>query len=156
MKIPDFVFTKPPKGEEQLKKVYGIPWQDNSHWYATNMTRLILPSPFALLWKTNFVMVHREVSFPLDVVLKAIEEAALCERIKEYNGIYNLRKIRGGERYSIHSFGAAIDLNASQDPLGDTKIDMDPQVVEIFESVGWSWGGRWKRPDAMHYQWGGY
>jgi hypothetical protein len=51
----------------------------------------------------------------------------------------------------MHGFGGALDFNAETNELG-TKGDMDPEVVAIVEAHGWEWGGRWRRPDPMHWQ----
>jgi len=53
----------------------------------------------------------------------------------------------------MHSFGAALDLNAETNQLG-TPGDMDAGLVQLFEACGWTWGGRWKRSDPMHFQFG--
>jgi hypothetical protein len=29
---------------------------------------------------------------------------------------------------------------------------MDPRVVAIFEKWGFRWGGRWTKPDGMHFE----
>ena len=52
---------------------------------------------------------------------------------------------------SMHAFGLAVDLNVTSNQLG-TEGDMDPRVVEIFERWGFAWGGRWSRPDPMHFE----
>ena len=54
---------------------------------------------------------------------------------------------------SRHAWGAAIDINVSTNRLGDPPR-MDPRVVEIFERWGFVWGGRWSRPDPMHFELG--
>jgi len=53
---------------------------------------------------------------------------------------------------SIHSWGCAVDLNAN-DNLPGTAGNMSPKIVELFESRGWSWGGRWHgvNCDPMHF-----
>lgn len=54
---------------------------------------------------------------------------------------------------SIHSWACAVDLNATENPPGaDGK--MSPQIVEIFEKYGWTWGGRFHNTykDPMHFQ----
>ena len=52
---------------------------------------------------------------------------------------------------SYHAYGAAIDINAPQNPYG-TKPTMDPEIVRIFESVGFNWGGDFLIPDGHHFE----
>jgi hypothetical protein len=52
---------------------------------------------------------------------------------------------------SMHAWGLAIDFNTRDNPLGATPV-MDPRVVEVFERWGFDWGGRWSRPDGMHFE----
>jgi hypothetical protein len=56
---------------------------------------------------------------------------------------------------SVHSWGAAIDLNADTNPLstdGILRTDIPPAWIAEFEKRGLRWGGRFAKPDAMHFQ----
>jgi hypothetical protein len=59
--------------------------------------------------------------------------------------------VRGETTKSNHAFGIAIDVNALANPLG-TAGDMPPEVVEEWELEGGAWGGRFSRPDPMHFE----
>jgi hypothetical protein len=52
---------------------------------------------------------------------------------------------------SHHAWGIAVDLNASENPLG-AEPAMDQRLVEIFERWGLTWGGEWLVPDGMHFE----
>lgn len=69
---------------------------------------------------------------------------------------FNWRSIRGGSSRSYHSWGVAIDLNPGTNGMG-RQGDMPMKVVEIFEGLGFFWGGRWKgvRRDPMHFEFKG-
>ena len=73
---------------------------------------------------------------------------------REDTGAYNCRKIRGSERWSVHSWGLAIDVNWNTNPMGaPLRTDMPAWFYETMEKYGFTWGGRWtKRPDAMHFE----
>jgi hypothetical protein len=64
---------------------------------------------------------------------------------------YGNRDVRGGASKSNHAFGIAIDVNALTNVLG-TAGDMPMEVVTQWEIEGGAWGGRWTRPDPMHFE----
>ena len=59
-------------------------------------------------------------------------------------------------KISMHSFGLALDLNATTNPYTSScsdRFDMPPEVVEVFEKNGFLWGGRFSRnADYMHFE----
>jgi peptidoglycan L-alanyl-D-glutamate endopeptidase CwlK len=67
---------------------------------------------------------------------------------------------KGGMSY--HNYGLAIDIvliiggvaaswDIKTDFDGDGKADWI-EIVNIFKSFGWEWGGDWKFYDAPHFQ----
>ena len=117
-------------------------------WVATNITTGSIPI-------LGLVTCHRLMIPQLGAVLGEIEAEGLSPLIRngDYGGCYNPRFIdRDPSRpLSNHAFGLAIDLNVSSNGLG-TKGDMDRRIVAIFEKWGFEWGGRWERPDPMHFE----
>ena len=77
----------------------------------------------------------------------------------ESSGGFNYRNIRGGDKLSQHAFGTALDLNAATNPRlnpGDkVRTDLPSNVGELAKKWGLEWGGNWKRPDAMHFEYTG-
>jgi peptidoglycan L-alanyl-D-glutamate endopeptidase CwlK len=78
-------------------------------------------------------------------------------------GAFNWRPIAGTDRLSMHSFGAAIDLNVDVSNYWKwTKPDsaerypyhnnFPPEIVAIFERHGFIWGGKWYHYDTMHFE----
>ena len=79
-------------------------------------------------------------------------------------GTFLWRKVAGTPRQSVHSFGAAIDLNTAYSDYwlwrgfkeGQPGIPyrnrMPLDLVRIFERHGWIWGGRWYHYDTMHFE----
>lgn len=56
-------------------------------------------------------------------------------------------------RLSTHSWGIAVDINADTNPMRSPMVrDIPDAWVAAFEACGWTWGGRWKTPDPMHFQ----
>ena len=78
-------------------------------------------------------------------------------RIYLYGGCYEFRRISGSNNLSMHAYGAAIDLDPERNGRGkpyNASAGMIPmEVVNIFKSEGWKWGGNFKTiPDCMHFQ----
>lgn len=70
-------------------------------------------------------------------------------------GCFSPRPKRVNGDLSVHSWGAAVDLNADTNPLsfdGVLRTDIPATWVAEFEKRGFTWGGRWSKPDAMHFQ----
>lgn len=77
-------------------------------------------------------------------------------------GTFSFRPIAGTKIYSMHSFGVAIDIIFDQSDYwhnnltGNTfapyknKIPFD--IVKIFESEKFVWGGKWYHYDTMHFE----
>lgn len=60
-----------------------------------------------------------------------------------------------GNRLSVHAIGFAHDINWDENPMGkkDTPLCTYRQdIVRIFQKHGFTWGGDWKNPDPMHFQ----
>lgn len=85
---------------------------------------------------------------------------------------FNFRNIPGSSIISMHSYGAAIDINPVQNPFiiddgatifpkqGSEFLNRDNQrqgmvepIVHIFKKHGFEWGGDWNSPiDYHHFQ----
>lgn len=73
--------------------------------------------------------------------------------VSNYGGCYNNRSIRGSTNISNHAFGAAIDLDPENNPLGAKVGKMSPVVIAAFKNEQWLWGGDYKgRKDFMHFE----
>ena len=101
------------------------------------------------------VTCHRLVFPQLHAAITEIAEAGLASEIdpNDYGGCYVPRFIDRNPKkpLSMHAFGLAFDINVSENYLG-TRGDQHPKVVEILERWGFAWGGRWERPDPMHFE----
>jgi len=135
-------------------------------WEANNLTRIVPPYKMVLAWdKTRVVstiVVNKKCAADLLAILTEIkdhygsQEAIEKARMHLYGGCYNFRLKRGGSSLSIHSWGAAIDLDPERNGFGvrynEAKGMMPKAVVDIFKRHGWTWGGLWSKADAMHFQ----
>lgn len=146
----------PPQGLDELKATYGDIAIANGEvitpgWEITNM--MVAREP----WLPNGKIYVHKKAWPL---FKAAFEECLALNdgyaIKTL-GCFAPRPKRVNGDISTHSWGIAMDLNAATNPLaaepGGTLIsDIPATWIDLFESLGFTWGGRWHRPDAMHFQ----
>lgn len=97
------------------------------------------------------IYLNKRLINPLSQALHEIKIKGLEDQIKTYDGCFNIRNMKAGNRYSLHSWGIAIDINAAWN--GYSKIPtMSKELVECFTNNGFDWGGEWKIPDGMHFQ----
>lgn len=99
----------------------------------------------------NRIYMHKLVIPYWDVVYRELCDQGLEDLIKTYDGCFQVRNQKGSSKLSLHSWAIPVDLNQAGNQLGK-KPTMDSRIVEIFERNGYEWGGRWTRPDGMHFQ----
>jgi len=144
----------PPDGIAQIKMVYGDVQVRAGQvvtpgWEDDNM----------MTWKADWMPKGRlYVNKKIKPVLEAAINACLA-----LNDGYKIRTIgcfaprpkRVNGELSVHSFAAAVDINADTNPLsldGILRTDIPDAWIAEFEKRGFTWGGRWRKPDAMHLQ----
>lgn len=125
---------------------------------AKNCTTLIIPEDIAAGWintlsgkPTNKIYSNRDIHVPLMLALFLLKRRGLLKELKSFDGCFTIRKQRGGESISYHSWALAIDINAKENPLGAKPV-LSSEFVECWKEAGWTWGGDWKRPDGQHFQ----
>lgn len=94
---------------------------------------------------------NEQLILPLEIALLNVIDQGLAHEIKTWDGCFNIRKMRGLGRLSLHSWGIAIDINAAWNGLGKEPT-MSPELVKCFTDSGFDWGGTWDRKDGMHFQ----
>ena len=132
-----------------------------------NQEKLELPYPLVLAWdassivkkETCNVKVHKSLYSIFENTLKTYGLKEIKKlRLDNFGGCLNVRKMRGGSSWSIHSWGAAIDLDPDKNQLkwGKDKATFAKKEYEPFwkivESEGWISLGRKKNYDWMHFQ----
>jgi hypothetical protein len=88
---------------------------------------------------------------PLMQAFSNIIDRGLIDELKTWDGCFNVRKKRGLKSMSLHSWGIAIDINATWNGLGKEPT-MSNRLVKCFTDCGFEWGGTWTRKDGMHFQ----
>lgn len=108
------------------------------------------------------VSCHRLVEQPLQALWATWHRFGLLGRVLTWDGLWAPRYVRGRPgMLSAHAWGTAFDINAKWNWLGQVPAPMGArgsvlELVPVAESFGWCWGGRWGRPDGMHFELGGF
>lgn len=167
--------------QSNMNGFYGNPdknrdGQPDRDWVAANIIQIVPPYPlFYPLEKVvnnrktlvkrerqfKTLSFHKKAADSLMYCLKQILENFTPQEIQKYEldicgGTFVFRLMRNGRSLSIHSWGSAIDLSHLINWYGrkyDPNVGMMPmKAVDIFKKEGWTWGGRWRTGDAMHFQ----
>jgi hypothetical protein len=103
----------------------------------------------------TYLRCHRLVGESLLRVLHEIAAGPHTAILQAYAGIYNHRPMRGGSAWSLHAYGAAIDLDPGRNgnhTHWPSKATMSLDVMEAFAREGWMPAGAFWSRDAMHFQ----
>jgi hypothetical protein len=115
-----------------------------------NMFLWMIPDEFAFVGRDK-VYINRDMAEPLYRAFENIVAAGLEHEFRTFDGCFCIRKKRGQSSQSLHSWGMAVDINASSNQFGHEPA-MSPELVACFEKAGFEWGGNWSVPDGMHFQ----
>jgi len=147
--------------DAQIIAKYGAPGDPD------NLTVIQLPYPMRVAWdiKTSVsrITCHRLIADALSKVFSDLLAAYGYEELKRlgidlFGGCYNFRKMRGGNRWSRHSWAIAIDLNPAKNGLRTKWKDAQfskpeySKMVEIFYNNGFMSYGKERDYDAMHWE----
>jgi hypothetical protein len=149
----------PTSNESALKRYYGEP--------GSHLTYLIVPYVHRLAWDTSKtvtrIQCHEKVHDSLERVLSRVldhygEDEIATLHLDLFGGCFNKRKMRGGSRWSLHSWAIALDydpahnrLRWKHDRAAFAGSDYD-QWWKLWEEEGWMSLGRTKNYDWMHVQ----
>lgn len=131
------------------------------------LVTILLPYPMRLAWDTESVVnkmrCHKLVSGRFLAVFNEIHREYGYEKIKElgidlFGGCFNFRKMRGGNDWSMHSWGIALDLDPGRNQLKETSKTARfarpeyKKMIDIFYKHGFISLGREKNYDWMHFE----
>ncbi len=132
-----------------------------------NQTRVQLPYTHRLAWnrarRVNSFLCHERVHDSLARVLNRVlghygEERIKTLRLDLWGGCLNVRRKRGGTRWSTHAWGIAVDYDPERNPLQagrDRAAFARPEYDKwwaLWEEEGWVSLGRTANFDWMHIQ----
>jgi len=129
----------------QALKKYGDPTLERSMvvWdVPTNLEVGVIPKK---------LYCNKDMVAPLSQAFKNLIDTGFVKELKTFDGCFNIRKKRGLNSMSLHSWGIAIDVNAAWNGLNKTP-QLSAGFVKCFIDAGFEWGGTWKRKDGMHFQ----
>lgn len=153
------MFPKETKYQQEIIDFYGEPGE--------NQVRLYLPYPMKLSWDKSKTIksfyCHEKVKDSLFEILKSTLAYYGIEEIERlgldiWGGCFNVRKKRGGDTFSLHSWGIAIDLDPDNNRLKwkSDKAHFAKSEYDMFwtfvEENGWKGLGRSRNFDWMHIQ----
>lgn len=133
----------------------------------TNQDQCILPFPMVIAWspkqKIQKFSCHKLVKAPLERIFQRTLDYYGYEKIKElrlhyWGGCLNVRKLRGGSSWSMHSWGIAVDLDPENNQLRwgrDRATFARPAYNKFWEFVydeGAISLGKERNYDFMHFQ----
>lgn len=104
---------------------------------------------------------NRDMIGPLTKAFKNLISTGCVNELKTFDGCFNIRKKRGLTSMSLHSWGLAVDLNSSDNPLGKSREELiklgkkpfSEKFLDCFRLAGFDCGADWvSRPDFMHMQ----
>jgi hypothetical protein len=148
---------------KQIIQKYGKPDDDGSDYLVT----INLPYPMRLAWDTktsiNKMRCHRLIATNFQNVFnELLSTYGLTELqrlgIDLFGGCFAFRKMRGGNDYSRHSWGIAIDLDPVRNQLKQTSKTAQfakpayKPMIDIFYKHGFVGLGKEKNYDWMHFE----
>ena len=132
-----------------------------------NMTRLDVPYKLKLAWAPQTTLskitCHQKVAKSLYTIfentLKTYGEKEIQRlRLDVFGGCLNVRRMRGGSAWSIHSWGAACDVDPDNNQLkwSSPKATLSRKEYNDFWNIvqaeGWTSLGKARNFDYMHFQ----
>ena len=147
---------------QQAIKKYGTPNEAGTY-----LVTIKLPYPMRIAWDTkttvNKMRCHKDVADKFTAVFNDLLAHYGLAKIQElgidlFGGCFNFRKMRGGDSWSKHSWGIAIDLDPARNTLKESKRtarfarpEYKP-MIDIFYKHGFISLGVEKDYDWMHFE----
>lgn len=143
-----------PKSHQDVIRIFGkIEYKDltngnikiTNSWAKNNMVKADLPI-------VRKKWIHKKLVNAFTDSLTQIQDIGLSYLIYQF-GTWAPRHMmhNTNKPLSLHSWGIACDINWSQNRYG-TDGNLHPDIISAFEKHGFSWGGRWRTKDPMHFE----
>lgn len=119
--------------------------------YEKHMILWVVPTELQIDVIPKKIYCNKDMIAPLSKAFKNLIDTGRIKELKTWDGCFNIRKKRGADTPSLHSWGVAIDVNAAWNQFGKQPT-MGAGFVKCFTDAGFEWGGTWTNPDGMHFQ----
>lgn len=130
----------------QCQKKYGTPAINNA-----SLVLFDVPTELEIGVIPKRIYCNKDLVQPLTEAFKNLVNRGFVSELKTWDGCFNIRKMRGLQSMSLHSWGVAVDVNAFENGLNQ-EPKLSPGFVKCFTDAGFDWGGTWQRKDGMHFQ----
>ncbi|WP_108260455.1 M15 family metallopeptidase [Mangrovicoccus ximenensis] len=153
------------RGQQELVAFYGLAGRQGG--YRPPLVQVPVPWVMRLAWDSSatrsFLWIHEKAAESAARALGRIAASYTGAEIRDlgldiFGGDYAPRKMRGADRYSLHSWGIAIDFDPVRNALRADKRtarlaqpDAEP-FWRAWEAEGWTSLGRDRNYDWMHVQ----
>lgn len=94
---------------------------------------------------------NMDMVLPLTDAFRNLIHSGCVTELKTWDGCFNIRPKKSSKTPSLHSWGLAIDINASWNGFSKEPA-LSPDFVKCFTDAGFDWGGAWRVKDGMHFQ----
>jgi hypothetical protein len=146
---------------------FGDPTKDRATFEKRHMVLYDIPDDINKIIPVlpNRIYCNKVIVEPLTNVLNDLVISGLYKEIKTYDGCFNIRKSRGTNVISMHSFGIAIDMNAAWNPLlrgvhpnkrselRKEYVKWSEKFLDVWRRNGWDCGADWNTVlDGMHFE----
>lgn len=133
----------------QALKKYGQP--DLLATQSKNMVMWDVPTHLEIGVIPKRIYCNKDMVKPLEQAFTNLIQRNHVGELKTWDGCFNIRKKRGLNSMSLHSWGIACDLNSFENQLNQIP-KLSSGFVKCFTDAGFDWGGEWQRLDGMHMQ----
>ncbi len=99
------------------------------------------------------VTCNRRLIPPLRAAMRQLVSQGQSPVVHDYEGCFVAKFLLNDPSASIshHAWGAAVDINAAENPYGAVPVQ-SPLLVKAMERQGFIWGGRFIIPDGHHFE----
>jgi hypothetical protein len=126
-------------------KRYGVPELEKS------MVLWDVPTELEIGVIPKRIYCNKDMIAPLSKAFANLIKTGRVNELKTWDGCFAIRKKRGADSASLHSWGVAVDVNSSWNQMGKPST-LSKEFVKCFTDAGFDWGGLFSKPDAMHFQ----